>query len=133
MGHQDDGNLLFAIESGEERHDLIAGLAVEVAGRFVCEDQPGVVGQCPGDGDSLLLSARELIRQAMAEAIAGGDTFIIAAGCDKRFATCRDRFANVANFRGFPHIPGNDFVIAAPDAGAGNDGSSMAGTGAWSA
>jgi len=34
--------------------------------------------------------------------------------CDKRFATCRDRFANGINFRGFPHIPGNDFVIAYP-------------------
>lgn len=29
-------------------------------------------------------------------------------GCDKRFATCRDRFANVPNFRGEPHIPGWD-------------------------
>ncbi len=65
--------------------------------------------------------------QAMPEVIATGDTFAVSAGCDKRFATCRERFANVANFRGFPHIPGNDFVIASPDAGAGNDGRSMAG------
>lgn len=70
--------------------------------------------------------ARLSLWQAMPEVIAGGDTFIITAGCDKRFATCRDRFANAANFRGFPHIPGNDFVIASPDAGAGNDGGSMA-------
>src|SRR4051794_12885132 len=48
------------------------------------------------------------------EPIAPGDTFIITAGCDKRFASCRDRFANTINFRGFPHIPGNDFVIAYP-------------------
>lgn len=52
--------------------------------------------------------------QAMPEPIAPGDTFVITAGCDKRFATCRDRFANTANFRGFPHIPGNDFVIRYP-------------------
>lgn len=44
-------------------------------------------------------------------AIAPGDAFTVAAGCDKRFATCRDRFANAVNFRGFPHMPGNDFVI----------------------
>jgi uncharacterized phage protein (TIGR02218 family) len=36
------------------------------------------------------------------------------AGCDKRFANCRDRFANTVNSRGFPHIPGNDFVISYP-------------------
>ena len=71
--------------------------------------------------------ARLSLWQAMPEVIAAGDSFTIAAGCDKRFATCRDRFANAANFRGFPHIPGNDFVIASPDAGAGNDGRSMAG------
>jgi len=42
--------------------------------------------------------------------IAPGDSLTLVAGCDKRFSTCRDRFANAANFRGFPHIPGNDFV-----------------------
>ncbi|HEY0236558.1 MAG TPA: DUF2163 domain-containing protein, partial [Afipia sp.] len=64
--------------------------------------------------------------QAMPETISAGDTFTLTAGCDKQFATCRDRFANGVNFRGFPQIPGNDFVIAAPNAGAVNDGSSMA-------
>ena len=65
--------------------------------------------------------------QAMPEAITSGDAFAVTAGCDKRFATCRERFSNAVNFRGFPHIPGNDFVIASPDAGAGNDGRSLAG------
>jgi uncharacterized phage protein (TIGR02218 family) len=49
--------------------------------------------------------------QAMPEPIAAGDVFVVTAGCDKRFATCRDRFRNVVNFRGFPHIPGNDFLM----------------------
>ena len=71
--------------------------------------------------------ARLVLWQAMPEAISAGDTFTIAAGCDKRFTTCRDRFDNVVNFRGFPHIPGNDFVVASADAGASNDGGSMAG------
>ena len=65
--------------------------------------------------------------KAMPEAIASSDSFTVTAGCDKRFATCRERFANAVNFRGFPHITGNDFVIASPDAGAGNDGGSMSG------
>ena len=37
-----------------------------------------------------------------------------ALGCDRRLTTCRERFGNVANFRGFPHIPGNDFVLKYP-------------------
>lgn len=63
--------------------------------------------------------------QAMPEPIAPDDEFIVTAGCDKRFQTCHDRFDNVVNFRGFPHIPGNDFVISYPVQGApGNDGKS---------
>jgi hypothetical protein len=38
-------------------------------------------------------------------------------GCDRRLSTCRDRFNNVANFRGFPHIPGNDFILRYPRSG----------------
>jgi len=69
--------------------------------------------------------------QAMPEALAAGDAFIVTAGCDKHFPTCRDRFANGINFRGFPQIPGNDFVVSYPVAGeAGNDGKSLLGSGA---
>ena len=64
--------------------------------------------------------------QQMAEALAVGDTFVVTAGCDKRFTTCRDRFANTVNFRGFPSIPGNDFLIRYPVVGEpGNDGASL--------
>lgn len=55
--------------------------------------------------------------QVMPEPIAPGDAFVVTAGCDKRFATCRDRFANAVNFRGFPHIPGNDFLLSYPTPG----------------
>lgn len=39
------------------------------------------------------------------------DTFKIVAGCDKAFATCRDKFHNVENFRGEPFIPGVDKLV----------------------
>jgi uncharacterized phage protein (TIGR02218 family) len=58
-------------------------------------------------------------------AIAAGDTFIATAGCDKLFATCRAKFANGANFRGFPHMPGNDFALTYARAGDDNDGSAL--------
>tara|TARA_R110000868_G_scaffold322583_2_gene583534 strand:+ start:4480 stop:5124 length:645 start_codon:yes stop_codon:yes gene_type:complete len=35
-----------------------------------------------------------------------------ALGCDRRLSTCRDRFANTANFRGFPYMVGNDVLQA---------------------
>ena len=43
-----------------------------------------------------------------------GDTLTVYAGCDKRFATCGSKFSNAVNFQGFPHIPGNDFVLRYP-------------------
>ncbi|WP_045836052.1 DUF2163 domain-containing protein [Hyphomicrobium sp. 99] len=39
-----------------------------------------------------------------------GDAFIVTAGCDKRLETCKARFNNTINFRGFPSIPGNQFL-----------------------
>ncbi|HEX2217014.1 MAG TPA: DUF2163 domain-containing protein [Xanthobacteraceae bacterium] len=72
--------------------------------------------------------ARLELWQAMPQLISAGDAFVVTAGCDKRFATCRDRFANTVNFRGFPHIPGNDFVIRYPVPGEpGNTGGSLGG------
>lgn len=57
--------------------------------------------------------------EAPVRAIAPGDTFMARAGCPKTFEACRETFGNTVNFRGFPHIPGNDAVIRY----ASNDGS----------
>ena len=63
--------------------------------------------------------------QAMSEEVEVGDAFTITAGCDKHFKTCKAKFDNSANFRGFPHVPGIDFALAVPDRGGKNDGGSM--------
>ncbi|NEU14069.1 DUF2163 domain-containing protein [Methylobacterium sp. BTF04] len=64
--------------------------------------------------------------QSPARAPAPGDRFTVTAGCDKRFTTCGQKFANARAFRGFPHLPGNDFVLRhAPGSGPGLDGGSL--------
>lgn len=56
--------------------------------------------------------------------VAEGDLVLLETGCDKRIETCRLKFQNIENFRGFPHIPGEDWLMTYPqDAGA-NDGGS---------
>jgi uncharacterized phage protein (TIGR02218 family) len=55
--------------------------------------------------------------QPIGDALAAGDGFTVTAGCDKQFATCRERFANTVNYRGFPHMPGNDFLASTPVGG----------------
>ena len=46
------------------------------------------------------------------------------AVCDKRWATCSGVFGNGARFRGFPDIPGDDFLTAYPAEGGRHDGGS---------
>lgn len=70
-------------------------------------------------GSSALLQLLDVAPQAVI-----GAAFTIYAGCDKRFETCRAIFANTVNFRGFPHMPGNDAIQSGPIAGAPMDGSS---------
>jgi len=54
-----------------------------------------------------------------------GDGFEIVAGCDKRFATCKAKFSNHLNFRGFPHLPGNDAAYGYATGGQVFDGSPL--------
>jgi uncharacterized phage protein (TIGR02218 family) len=64
--------------------------------------------------------------QRAPQAIKTGDTFRITAGCDKTHGACRAKFRNAVNFRGFPHMPGNDFIIRMPQQGEpGLDGGSF--------
>ena len=60
--------------------------------------------------------------EAPVRAVAQGDSFIARAGCDKRMSTCGAKFANTANFRGFPNIPGQDAVLRYASRDGGNEG-----------
>ncbi|MGK9050178.1 DUF2163 domain-containing protein [Neorhizobium petrolearium] len=56
------------------------------------------------------------------EPVSVGEAFSVTAGCDKTFSTCRARFANHLNFRGFPHVPGADFAYSYADGERLHDG-----------
>lgn len=60
------------------------------------------------------LRAAVTLWTAPAGAIVASDEVLMTAGCDKSPTTCRLKFSNIVNFRGFPHMPGNDRVIAYP-------------------
>ncbi|MCU0910032.1 MAG: DUF2163 domain-containing protein [Rhodobacteraceae bacterium] len=62
--------------------------------------------------------------EAIALPIAPGDMVRIEAGCDKRADTCRLKFQNFLNFRGFPDIPGEDWLMSYPVRSAANTGGS---------
>lgn len=120
------------VAATDGRFDIAAtGLATFAAGWFT----GGVVRFASGGNAGLAVEVKrhsveagsalvELWRPAT-EPILPGDSFEITAGCDKTFATCRDRFANAANFRGFPHIPGNDRALGFARPGDRHDGGSL--------
>jgi uncharacterized phage protein (TIGR02218 family) len=62
------------------------------------------------------------LAEAPVRAMAVGDAFAVVAGCDKLAATCRAKFANLINFRGFPTIPGDETMVRYPNRGDANAG-----------
>ena len=49
-------------------------------------------------------------------AVTAGTRALLTEGCDKLMATCSGRFANAANFRGEPYLPGSDLLTRYPGA-----------------
>lgn len=83
----------------------------------------GLVGLVKSDRVAGAGRTVELWQGIRADLLAG-DQIRLLAGCDKRAVTCRTKFANLENFRGFPFIPGEDWLSAYPGPGQGNTGGS---------
>jgi uncharacterized phage protein (TIGR02218 family) len=100
-----------AVETG--RAVRVTGLEAFAAGWFshgqLTWTSGANAGRSTGVADHApAADGQRLVLDGAAAAVAEGDGFTIAAGCDRRFATCREKFSNILNFRGFPHLPGND-------------------------
>jgi len=96
------------------------------SGRFVVLSgaATGLVGVVKNDRQTAEHREIELWEALRAE-IATGDLVRIEAGCDKRAKTCRLKFQNLLNFRGFPDIPGEDWLMSYPTSGGVNTGGSL--------
>ncbi|AEI93411.1 DUF2163 domain-containing protein [Roseobacter litoralis] len=95
-------------------------------GRFEVLDGPaaglwGMIKHDRLDGNSRTIELWEPIRAP----ITPGASVRISAGCDKRSETCRLKFSNLANFRGFPDLPGDDWLMAVPKKTGANRGGSL--------
>lgn len=84
--------------------------------------QYGVVTFTTGDNEGLSMEVRGhagnlvVLLEPPAFPISIGDEYEIVAGCDKTCDTCRLKFANLDNFRGFPHMPTEQEATETPDA-----------------
>lgn len=59
---------------------------------------------------------RFVLIEPLPYSIAVGDTYEAIAGCDRTRATCRDKFNNLDNFRGFPDMPTETEILETPNA-----------------
>ena len=64
VGHHDDGGA-FLVEVGEQLHHLLAVLGIQVTSRLIGEDEFWVGYHGTGDGYTLLLAARQLLREVV--------------------------------------------------------------------
>lgn len=79
-------------------------------------------------GDRMNASGRVIdLWHGTGASLVAGDSVRLVAGCDRRAGTCRDKFANFLNFRGFPHVPGEDWLTSYPVSTTLNDGGSLRG------
>jgi uncharacterized phage protein (TIGR02218 family) len=114
--------------AGDRGFVAAAGLASSAAGWFDLGLIEWTSGANAGRPAEIACHSKDggIVRIDLFEApvrpLAVSDDFTIRAGCDKRFATCRVKFANAVNFRGFPAMPGDDVVVRYPNQGDANSG-----------
>jgi len=109
-------------------HLEVTGLDGFEAGWFGFGQVEWMSGKRAGLIDAVLAHAREgdldvlSFEQPVGDWAVAGDALTVTAGCDRRLATCARKFGNAVNFRGFPHIPGSDYVLRHPRNGDVLDG-----------
>lgn len=84
----------------------------------------GVIGVIKNDRITAVSRVVEMW-QDIGPKLAVGDMVRMEAGCDKRGETCRLKFNNFLNFRGFPDIPGEDWLTSYPVSSQTNTGGSL--------
>ena len=96
------------------------GLVVTVDAALDERFQMGSARFLGGEGNGLCsvileVEGRQMtLRSLPPVMLAVGDPVEIVEGCDKSLATCSARFGNAVNFRGEPHLPGNDLLTRYP-------------------
>ncbi len=92
--------------------------------RWVSGGNAGVVSIVKVDAAGVDFRDVELWEELRAP-VEVGDVAELVVGCDKRHGTCGPKFGNLLNFRGFPTIPGEDWVTDFPRSDGQNTGGSL--------
>lgn len=119
IGHDPLGRLIFDAGAFAEPGWFGRGNLIVQSG--AASGLSGIIKQ------DLLAQGQRLIElwDGLGQPLQIGDLVLLRAGCDKRAATCQTKFNNFLNFRGFPHIPGEDWLMSYPVSSQRNDGGSL--------
>lgn len=132
-----DGTAVFKAYEGWTRHAVVASVSdnqtftITVTESRAVDDwfNGGIVKFLSGNNTDFVIEVKDWINSSStivlflptARDVQVGDWLAISPGCDKRIATCVNKFAisgssnfasgNAFNFRGEPHLPGRDAVM----------------------
>jgi len=111
--HQREGRIT-TISEDEVGLDALNGAAAD----FIFGSLRILGGPACGLSYAIIDGQDDVVRLAdqLPPSVAPDTRILLTAGCNKNFATCRDRFANSINFRGEPYLPGNDLLTRYPGA-----------------
>ena len=114
-----DGSYTFATQPGFAERWFERGRVTVVTGAAA-----GLIGLVKFDRE---MNGRRVVELWVDFGLApvAGDVVRLEAGCDKLAATCKTKFANFLNFRGFPDLPGEDWLASYPVSSKINDGGSL--------
>ncbi|HKY80362.1 MAG TPA: DUF2163 domain-containing protein [Sphingobium sp.] len=106
---------IVAVGSVDDAVASVAGLEAGAYGfgtlRWLTGANGGIVQAVVDNGSDAVTLA-----DAPRFAVEAGTLALLTEGCDRQLQTCRTRFANVANFRGEPYLPGTDLLTRYPGA-----------------
>lgn len=105
------------VSSADGRQLVVTGTGTFGDGFF----QGGVLTFTSGDNNGLSFEVKRhegadvTLWEIPPDTVAVSDGYSMTAGCDRSSATCKAKFSNLANFRGFSHIPGEDWMTKYAD------------------
>ena len=105
-----------SVTSVISKQEFIDSGRLEPSGTF----SAGVVTFSSGANAGISIEVKEYIKAASGRvicvlplpyALLAGDSYTMTKGCDKTLKTCHERYNNLLNFRGEPHVPGIDRML----------------------
>ncbi|MGL5837980.1 MAG: DUF2163 domain-containing protein [Sphingorhabdus sp.] len=104
------------VTGADDSHITVANLSASELNRYVQGELRWTSGRNCGLRHSIIgaTANRLILDRPLSFELENDAQADLLEGCDKLLITCASRFSNIVNFRGEPHLPGNDLLTRFP-------------------